>query len=225
MNTQTLRAKWAELDRTTLSLIIGIILLQILVIFLYLRVTFSRITNPLILVYPVIWITVGLTVILTTEPVSASPRAKRLAVLVGVGYFGILAAAGGILSLGTLFTGNQGPTGVRVAIASVPPGWGPAIMYNGPYLNVVLIPFELVGYIALTYLVYVTILDVSGSALSGVIGLFSCVSCSWPILGTILSSMFGSTSIVVAFATNQPYGFSTIVFLSAIGLLYWRPFH
>lgn len=223
MTNTSFRALRTRFDRASVSVILGILVLQLLVIFLYVRVSASD-TSPLTLLYPVIWITVGLTVLLTTESGTADTQMRRVATGISVGYFGLLAAASGILSLGTSFTGAPGPHGFRVALATVPPGWGPALMYSGSFLNVVLIPFELIGYIALTYLVYVTILDVSGSALTGVIGLFSCVSCTWPILGTVLAGLFGSSSVVITFATNQPYGFSTIVFLTAIALLYWRPF-
>lgn len=223
MNQYSLPVVGSRVDRTTASVILGILGLQLAVIFLYIRVSTAE-TTFLTLIYPVIWITVGLSVILTTGPVDGTPRTKRFATGISVVYFGVLAAASGIISLGTVFTGAAGPHGIRVALATVPPGWGPAVMYSGSYLNLVLIPFELVGYIALTYLVYITIIDVSGSALTGVIGLFSCVSCTWPILGTVLAGVFGSSSVVITFATNQPYGFSTIVFVTAVGLLYWRPF-
>ncbi len=210
-------------DRSTSGIILGILVLHLFVILLYVRVSTAE-TTLLTLAYPVIWIAVGLSVILTTDPGDATPRTKRRALGISFGYFGLLAAASGIISLGTIFTGTAEPLGVRIVLSTVPPGWGPALMYSGSYLNLVLIPFELIGYIALTYLVYVTILDVSGSVVTGLVGLFSCVSCTWPILGTVIASVFGSSSVVITFATNQPYGFSTIVFLTAIGLLYWRPF-
>jgi len=66
--------------------------------------------------------------------------------------------------------------------------------------------------------------ETAGSAWAGMIGLFSCVSCTWPVLGTVLASAVGSSSVVVVFAVNQPYAASTLVFLSALGLLLWRPF-
>ena len=78
--------------------------------------------------------------------------------------------------------------------------------------------------LAPSYLVFVTLLDVNGSALSGALGFASCVSCTWPILGTAVTALFGGGSILATVATNQPYGLSTFVFATSVGLLVWRPF-
>jgi hypothetical protein len=80
-------------------------------------------------------------------------------------------------------------------------------------------PNYLVGYAALAYLVYVTVIDAAGSAAAGLLGLFSCVSCSWPIIVSLIS---GGSS-VVASALQVSYGLSTLVFLLTAGLLYFRP--
>jgi hypothetical protein len=106
---------------------------------------------------------------------------------------------------------------------SLPPGYGPAVLYDGTVLRIVLEPYKVVGYLALAYLVYRTVLDTASVALSGVVGLFSCVSCMWPVLGMVATSIFGSGSVVAAFALDQPYGVSTLVFLSAVALLYYQP--
>lgn len=188
---------------------------ELLIVSIYLLTADVTVTDPLMLVYPWVWINVGLWAVSATSPAPASGRHRRLAGALAVGYFGVLAVMGGLLQVGT-------ETGVRIAW-TLPPGFGPALIYNGEFIQIILEPYKLVGYVALAYLVYVTILDAVSSALSGVVGLFSCVSCTWPILGTVLTSLFGGSSAVVAFATNQPYAASTIVFLSAVGLLYWRP--
>lgn len=188
---------------------------EFLIVHLYLRMIGVTVTDPLMLVYPWVWIDVGLWAVSTTSPAPASRRQRRLAGALGVGYFGVLAVAGGLLGAGT-------DTGFRIAWA-LPPGFGPALLYDGEFIRTILQPYKLVGYVALAYLVYVTVLDAVSSALSGVVGLFSCVSCTWPILGTVLTSLLGEASAIVAFATNQPYAASTVVFLSAAGLLSWRP--
>jgi hypothetical protein len=113
-------------------------------------------------------------------------------------------------------------TGARIAW-ELPPGWGPAVLYGGGLVRLALIPYKLAGYAALAYLVYATVLDTAGSAVSGVVGLFSCVSCTWPIVGTVVSGIFGGTSAIAAVATSESYGLSTLVFVSAVGLLYYRP--
>lgn len=97
------------------------------------------------------------------------------------------------------------------------------VFYEGSLLRLSLQFYKVVGYVTLAYLVYTTVVDATRTAVSGVIGLFSCVSCSWPILGTVATSLFGSGSAVVTGALRQSYGLSTLVFLSAVALLYYRP--
>jgi hypothetical protein len=72
--------------------------------------------------------------------------------------------------------------------------------------------------------VYATVLDAAGSAVTGVLGLLSCVSCSWPVLTSIATGLVGGSSGVAAAVSNGSYGLSTLVFVVTVGLLYWRPF-
>jgi len=69
----------------------------------------------------------------------------------------------------------------------------------------------------------VTVVDTAGSAAAGIIGLFSCVSCSWPIVAALASAVTGGSSILVASALQISYGLSTAVFVLTAALLYWRP--
>jgi len=128
-----------------------------------------------------------------------------------------LAVAGGLITVGV----GEAATGLR--IAPLPPGYGPALLYSGQQVTVTLMPNYLVGYVALAYLVYVTVIDAAGSAAAGLIGLFSCVSCSWPILASLISAITGGGSLLVTSALQVSYGLSTAVFLVTAGLLYWRP--
>jgi len=175
-----------------------------------------RITNPLILVYPFVWIDVGVLAVLATELPQTTSRRRYLGAAVATGYFVVLAYFGGLLGAGA----GMVPLTVNW---NLPPGYTPALLYDGSLLRVILEPYKVVGYVALAYLVYVTVLDAAGSAVSGVIGLFSCVSCTWPILGTVAASIFGGSSAIAAAALGQAYGLSTLVFLSAVFLLWWRP--
>jgi hypothetical protein len=169
-----------------------------------------------VLLQPFVWINVGLLAVLTTRPPPTSARRRYVGLAVAVGYFLLLSYFGGLLAGGM----GSGFVGVNWTL---PPGYSPRLFYDGVLLSLTLEPYKVAGYAALAYLVYVTVLDAAGAALSGVVGLFSCVSCTWPILGTVLTGLFGGASAVAGFATGQPYGASTLVFLSAIGLLYWRP--
>lgn len=204
--------------------VVGVLVLagEILAASSYLVITGAN-TSLSTLAYPFIWINVGLWAVVTTTPGPTDRRHRLIARGVGALYFLALAVAGGVVWVSPAFSDPSVPTGIRVAVASVPPGWGPAVLYVGEVVSVSLIPFELVGYVALAYLVYTTVIDAVGSAITGVVGLFSCVSCVWPILGTVVTSVFGSGSALATVATNQPYGVSTVVFVSAVALLYWRP--
>ncbi|WP_410765185.1 hypothetical protein [Haloferax sp. DFSO60] len=168
-------------------------------------------------VYGVIWVAVGLWVLFDVEVPPTSTKTKRRAALVAVGYFALLAVAGGIVT--TAIPG--GDSGLRVAF--LPPGWGPALIYAGSLVNVILMPARLVGYVALAYLVYDTFIEASGAAVSGIVGLLSCVSCSWPVLASIATSVFGSGTALALTATSLSYDLSTLVFVVTVALLRWRP--
>lgn len=168
-----------------------------------------------------VWITLGLWAILATYPASgvngATTRRRRLlAGAIGVGYFGVLAYAGGLVGPSARATGFR--------IAYLPPGLGPAVLYGTETIQFVLVPFKVVGYLALAYLVYATVLDAAGSAVGGVLGALSCVSCTWPVLATLAGGVFGGSAGVATAALDQPYAVSTVVFVATVGLLYWRPF-
>lgn len=189
----------------------------------YLLFAEVRVTDPLILVYPLVWINVGLWAIWRADPPAAGRR-RRLAVgLLAVAYFGVLAVVGGVVDLSHLAHGHGHSTRVRLVYATLPPGFGPALLYSGPLVGLNLLPYQLVGYLALAYLVYGTVLEATGSAISGLLGLFSCVSCTWPVIGTVVAGLFGTGSAVYAVALGQSYALSTLVFVSAVLLLRWRP--
>lgn len=224
MSTITARIRRVRRGRITALAIAAVLFVEGLAILMYLLFANARITDPLILVYPFVWVNVGLGAILATTPPPTSTRRRRGALVVGIGYFLALGIAGGLVSPGHAFHGHSHGSGFRIAMTTLPPGWAPTVLYAGDLVNLSLIPFKVIGYIALAYLVYVTVLETAGSAFAGIVGLFSCVSCTWPILGMVVTGVFGSTSALAVAATNQPYGLSTLVFLSAVGLLYWRPF-
>jgi hypothetical protein len=96
-------------------------------------------------------------------------------------------------------------------------------LYSGGGLSVVLMPARVVGYLALAYLVYATVIDASGAGVAGLLGLLSCVSCSWPVLAALVSGVAGSGSALAATTLGLSQDLSTVVFLLTVGLLYWRP--
>ncbi|MFB6293715.1 MAG: hypothetical protein ABEH60_05590 [Halonotius sp.] len=188
---------------------------QLLAGALYVAFTAARATPVKLVAFAAVWINVGVWVVANSRPdlTAVAARTRRRALLVAAGYFAALAVAGGLVGVG-----SEAATGLR--IAPLPPGYGPALLYSGEWVTINLQPNYLVGYAALAYLVYVTVIDAAGSAAAGLLGLFSCVSCSWPIIVSLVS---GGSSVLVTAALQVSYGLSTAVFLVTAGLLYFRP--
>ena len=175
-------------------------------------------TEPRYVVYGLLWVNVGLLAVRAADPpAGAAFGERRRALAVAAAYFGVLAVLGGLVGTGL----GADATGLRVAWLT--PGWGPALVYGGHAVAFVLMPAYVIGYLALSYLVYVTVLDAAGSALGGLLGLVSCVSCTWPVLVTVASTAFGGAGLLAASAAEVPYDLSTAVFLVTVALLYWRP--
>jgi hypothetical protein len=195
----------------------------------YVLATDASLGTPRFAVYGLAWIVVGVAAVRTTRVAPADRTVRRRAATVAVVYLAALAVAGGLVApaVGTPATA----TGAR--IAWLPPGWGPAPIYAGDLVTVVLMPARVVGYAALAYLLYATVVDALvggegadglGGALPGLLGLLSCVSCSWPILASVATGALGAGSGVAGAALAVPYDVSTAVYLLTVGLLYWRPF-
>jgi len=171
-------------------------------------------------VYPLVWINAGLLAIVKTTPPPVPTKQRRRALAVGVGYFLVLAAIGGIIRPGS----PEIVPYTQLNLLYLPPGWNPMVAYFGNVVSLTLIPYKLVGYGALSYLIYVMVLDTSGLSLGSLTGLFSCVSCVLGILVPTVSSVLGGTAAAVGQLVPQSYGAATVVYLVSLALLYWRPF-
>jgi hypothetical protein len=172
--------------------------------------------------YPFVWINVAVLAVWRTTATPASGRRRWIAAGIAVGYGLVLGYFGGVLAPGEAFGIGPPADGFTFLVQS-PPGYGPTVTYSGALVWVAMVPYKVVGYAALAYLVYATVLDAAGSALTGVLGLFSCVSCSWPILASVLSGVTGASGAVTGAALGNSYPLSTAVFVVTVGLLYWRP--
>ncbi|PSQ22176.1 hypothetical protein BRD04_05280 [Halobacteriales archaeon QS_9_67_17] len=130
----------------------------------------------------------------------------------------MLAWAGGLVAPGI----GDLATGVRVVTYQVPPGFGPVLLYSGERVVVNLVPYQTVGYLTLAGLVYLTVVDVAGSVAAGVVGLFSCVSCTFPVIAAVVSGVTGGATFAASVGQGA-YGLSTVVFVVTVALLRWRP--
>lgn len=203
----------------TSTLLYGALLLnaEVAIVFAYLLVSDVRVNRVFSVVYPFVWINVGLWAIVRTNP---APRTKRHRYIAGAAaalYLLLLFALGGLL-----WASNPHlPTGLDVSMLT--PGLGPVVAYNGPFVRFTLVPFLVVGYVTLAYLVYATLLDAAGSAIGGVLGLFSCLSCVWPLIAPIFVGVFGSAATATV-VSLQSHVAGTAIFVVTVALLYWRPF-
>lgn len=186
---------------------------EILLVLLYVLLLDGAATDPVLLAFPFVWLNVAAAVLLYVRPAPASTRRRAVAGLLALGYALVLGYVGGVFGLG-----GQG-AGLRTVLAA-PPGFAPSIVYSGGTLSVVLTPWKVGGYLALSYLVYVTVVDASGGVAGGVLGLFSCVSCVLPVIASVLGGFAGVGATLYQAALYQSYGLSTVIFLLSVGLLY-----
>ena len=201
----------------TLVLVGFLLSLELLFAVSYLVLTRTELTRPVMVVLvPMIWLNLSLWVFVRVRP-PRTDGSRWPAVVVAVAYFALLALVGGLLVVGD---GNPA-AGLRMTLTGFP-GWVPLVVADAGPAAAVIVPFKLVGYLALTYLVYVTVLDASGALLGGAVGLFSCVSCSFPLIAGIVSSLTGSGATAAAVYSGS-YPLSTAVFAVTVGLLAWRP--
>jgi len=173
------------------ALIAGLVGLgQIVLLIGYVAATGTQVLSVRHALLPVVWITLSVWLVLTLREEARSFSGSAAAI--GVTYFFVLAAISGVIGL------SGGATGTVLVWAT--PGWGPIVVYGGPLLSVVVIPFEVVGYLALSYGIYRAVRVSSNSAAVGLVGLFSCVGCAFSLIAGIVGFVDGTT---VAF---QPGG-------------------
>lgn len=221
-------------DRETLLLYAVALNTELLVVLLYLLATGSTL-GPFG-VYGLVWVTVGAWAIYRTSPSPTDRRQRRIAGLIAGAYFLVLIVVQGLLSPGPTLAGRLGLDAAAAVDASLyatgfgttlqgPVGIVPAIHYTGAYLDVTLVPAFVVGYAALAYLVYATIIDAARASVSGLLGLVSCVSCTWPLIASLIAGVTGgSASAITGAASGLGFGVSTGVFVLTVALLRWRPF-
>lgn len=204
-------------DPMTVAVASLVLLAELAFVTVYLQTRGTAVQRPLLVIgVPFVWINLGLLVFWRVRPAPAGGR-RWPAVAVAVAYFGLLAAVGGLLTSSSTGTG-----GFRVVLDGVP-GWIPLVVVPGSLVNLVVVPFKLVGYAALSFLVYVTVRDASGALVGSLLGLLSCVSCTFPLIAAILTGIAGGGTALAAAAYTNSYLLSTVVFAVTVAILAWRP--
>ena len=213
MSTSTAPLRDAIPDTRSLVTWAAVLNAELILVLGYVVNTARPATDPFLLLFPFVWLNIAGLVFLRVRPELTSRRRTLASAAVGLGYLLVLGYVGGVYG-----TGGQG-TGLRL-VTQAPPGFSPTVVFSGATLSVVLIPWKVTGYLALSYLVFVTAVDASGGAVGGIVGLFSCVSCVLPIIASILGGFVGVGATLSQAALSQSYGLSTVVFVASVGLLY-----
>lgn len=209
-----------------LTWVAAFVSLELLAVGTYFAFTPAEVRQVRYVLYPLVWMTVGVWAVARTDPVAAVRRHRWLAGSVAVLYFLAMAYVTGLVGIDALThlltSGGHShgtPQGFVFRMAS--PGWGPRVGYVLTGVYVYVVPYRVIGYLALAYLLYTTLLDATTVAASGLLGLFSCVSCAFPLFSELFAGIGAATltGTVSALSTDL----STAVFVVAVVLLSWRP--
>jgi hypothetical protein len=207
---------------TGAGLLAAVVALEAVLLAGYFIATPGEVTVPRYVLYPFVWIDAVLVAAYRTSLPAAPRRRKLLAGGLAAGYFLLLANWAGLVGV-TVGGHHPVPEGVLgLSVGAGSPGWGRVrFVTRAVYLSFV--PFRVVGYLGLAYLVYAAVLDASGAVASGALGLVSCLSCSFPILASFATGLLGGWVTLMSTAVAYSVDVSTAAFLASVALLYWRP--
>ncbi len=210
------RLRRLPIDRGTIGIWARVLTLEALILTAYFVLTDSTPAHEIrYLVYPFVWINVGVWAVVRTDPVPGNRPHRLLARTIAAGYLLAVLAVPGNLGLGT----PGGSVDVRVVMHA--PGWGPLVAFASPWVRLFLVPFEVIGYASLAYLVYANLLVVTRGTLSGLLGLVTCVGCTVPVLVPLLGLLGGPATGLTTTAYAWSYDLGTLLFVLTVGLLYW----
>jgi hypothetical protein len=197
------------------------VVLELGLLLVYILTTGAHFTTPRYVLYPFVWINVGIWAAVKTTPRRVDTRHQLVAVVIAVFYFLVLAYFAGLFG----FVTNAVPESlVGITVGQGSPGWERVRVVAPPYIFISFIPYRVIGYVALSYLVYAAVVDATSAALSGALGVVSCISCSFPIVASLLTGLMGGTTALTATAIYAySVDISTAIFLLSVALLYWRP--
>jgi len=207
---------------TELQVLLVAIWLEMALLLGYFLVTDATVTTPRYVVYPFVWINAVLWAGMRTSTRRASRRLQAVAVAVAAAYFLLLANWAGLV---VLTGGGHHPVPESVlglSFGSGSPGWA-RVRFITRTFAISFVPFRVIGYLGLAYLVYAAVLDATSAVASGALGLLSCLSCSFPIVASAVTGVWGGSVTAMSTVFAHSVDISTLAFLVSVGLLYWRP--
>ncbi len=185
------------------------LVVNVALIIAYLAATDTVVQSLNDTLYPVVWIT--LSIYLVGSLLRRGPRltGSSLGVAVALGYGLVLAAIGTPIGL------SEESATVMTTWAT--PGWGPIVMYSVGPIGGTILPFEIIGYAALSYAVGCAVAAGSRGALAGTLGLFTCIGCVLPVIGAVVGAFGGTAAALQPAATS--YGLATGLFAVTVLLM------
>ena len=175
-------------------------------IFAYVAATDTVVHSLRDTLYPVVWLVLSCYLVGTLLRRGPALSESPLGAGVALGYLAVLAAIGTPVGFG-------GEANTLMMMGATP-GWGPIVMYSVGPVGGTLLPFEVVGYAALSYAVGSAVAAGSRGALAGTIGLFTCVGCVLPVIGAVVG-LFGGAASAFQPATTS-YGLATALFVGTV---------
>lgn len=158
-----------EIDLYTLTVVNLLLSLQILVAIAYTVLTGVTVPGFRYAIIPFIWINVAAWAVLRAAPTTRGIKHRAVTFGSAAAYFLLILYLSGLLGPGsTALEQVTGAAGFGVTWRSI--GWGPTLLYSGKWVSLVLIPYQVIGYLALAYLLYVAVLDITNSAFGGILG-------------------------------------------------------
>ena len=174
----------------------------------YLSIQQPTLIDGRVLVYPAVWSTASVaTAVWVSRTVRVRPQ-RWLGAAVGVGYTVALLWLSGTLGASAGLPMSQ--------LELTLPGWGPILLYDNGLVSLSIVPFKLIAYLSLGYIVAVLV-AAAGSARTAALGLGSCVSCAAPLLLAV-AGLFGGSQATTMVA-SAGYDLATVVLLATFGLL------
>jgi hypothetical protein len=167
------------------------------------------ITDLRVFAYPLVWLTVSVAAALWVDRTLDHRPRPWVGRAVGVAYVLGLAWLSGVVDA------SMGAEPLRL-LAAVP-GWGPIILLDNGLVNLSIVPFKLVTYLALGHIVAVLVAATGGSARAAALGMASCVSCTAPLLLAV-GGLLGGTQ-ATSLVASMGYDIATVALVVTFGLL------